>query len=101
MSKANRPTPSVHAPSVRDGLCRHVRSKGMIVNIDEDKNQDNSFAARFAAADPNALPFDTTIWWCTMTSKSMGPDDGPCDRSRCIAGRGCFEGADSAGDLQA
>ena len=26
---------SKYSPKVRDGLCRHIRSKGMIVNIDE------------------------------------------------------------------
>ncbi len=90
-TSSNRgPKSSAHTPSVRDGLCRYIRSKGMVVNIDEDPAQDNSFVARYMAADPNALPYDATIWWCTMTSKSMGPDDGPCNRERCIAGRGCY-----------
>jgi hypothetical protein len=82
---------SAHEPVVRNGLCRYIRSKGMIVNIDEPDSAEAGFVARYMAADPNALPYDATIWWCTMTSKPLGPDDEPCDRGKCVAGRECFE----------
>ncbi len=94
MSKMPRTVKSAHEPTVRDGLCRYIRSKGMIVNIDADPSAQSGFVAQFMALDPNAMPYDATIWWCTETSKSLGPDDEPCDRSKCVAGRGCFEAED-------
>ncbi len=94
MSKAN----SAFSPRVRDGLCRHVRAKGMIVNMGEDSNKDTSFKSQYLAADRNALPYDTTIWWCTETSKTVGPDDRPCDNQRCKSGRSCYQ-AESSDDI--
>jgi len=69
-----------------------VRSKGMMVNIAESPENDSSRRG-YLAVDPNALAWDGTIWWCQQTSKSIGPDDRPCDNERCgkAAGRGCFE----------
>jgi len=31
----------------------------------------------------------TAIYWCVLTSKSIGPDGAPCDVAACAAGRGC------------
>jgi hypothetical protein len=93
MANNKPPTNSVrsaYSPIVRDGLCRHVRSKGMMVNIAESPENDSSRRG-YLAVDPNALAWDGTIWWCTHTSKTIGPDDRPCDSDRCRAGRGCFE----------
>lgn len=87
----SRARPSAHQPLVRGDLCRYLRSKGMIVNIDEEDPNAASFQARYLGADPNALPFETTIWWCEHTSKVLGPDDRPCDRDRCVKGRDCWE----------
>ena len=33
---------SIHSPRVRNGLCRHIRSKGMLVNIGETPENDSS-----------------------------------------------------------
>jgi hypothetical protein len=84
---------SKYSPRVRDGLCRHIRNKGMIVNIDESP-ENSSFQRSYLAIDPHALPWDGTTWWCTETSKTIGPDDRPCSSERCTKGRGCFEGED-------
>jgi hypothetical protein len=59
----------------------------MIVNIDD--------AVSAALGDPHALPCDTTIWWCTTTSKALGPDDEPCHDGKCVKGRACFEAEDA------
>ncbi len=82
---------SAHLPVVRDGLCRFARSKGMLVNLGEPDPRAASFSRQYLTHDPNALPFDTTIWWCEQTSKSLGPDDGPCASERCVHGRSCYE----------
>jgi hypothetical protein len=81
---------SAYSPIVRDGLCRHVRSKGMMVNIAESPENDSSRRG-YLAVDANALAWDGTIWWCSHTSKTIGPDDRPCEAERCRAGRKCFE----------
>jgi hypothetical protein len=82
---------SQYSPRVRDGLCRKIRSKGMIINIDESpENQSNR--AAYLALDPHALDYDGTVWWCSETSKTIGPDDRPCDETRCGQGskRPCY-----------
>ncbi len=68
-------------PKVTGGLCRHIRCKGMYVTGE-------------MLADPNAMPYDATVWWCTQTHKPMGPDFMPCGRGECVAGRKCFEAPD-------
>ncbi len=85
---------SKHAPIVRYGLCRNIRSKGMIVNIGETPENDSS-QRQLLAVDKNTMPWDGTNWWCIQTGKVMGPDDKPCDGERCKAGRGCFEAEDA------
>ena len=87
------PGRSIHAPRVRDGLCRHIRSKGMIINIDEAP-ENGSSQVNYLTVDPHALAWDGTVWWCTETSKTIGPDDRPCDSGRCQKGRRCFVGED-------
>jgi hypothetical protein len=77
---------SEHAPRIRDGLCRHVRNKGM-------------YTGGYSASDPNALPYDVTIWWCTRTEKQIGPDDVPCHKDRCVRGRACWEPEDGGGPV--
>jgi hypothetical protein len=84
---------SQYSPRVRDGLCRHLRNKGMIINIDESP-ENSSFQRNYLSIDPHALPWDGTAWWCTETSKTIGPDDRPCDSERCLSGRGCYEAED-------
>jgi hypothetical protein len=81
---------SIHDPRVRDGLCRNIRSKGMIVNIAETPENDSTQRS-YLTVDKNALAWDATVWWCTQTSKTIGPDDRPCDKERCQSGRACFE----------
>lgn len=81
---------SAHSPRVRDGLCRHIRSKGMLVNIGERPENDSS-QRQLLAADRHMLAYDATVWWCELTSKTVGPDDRPCLRERCVQGRQCFE----------
>jgi hypothetical protein len=96
MAKVNDASPntvgrSIYAPRVRDGLCRHIRSKGMIVNIDESP-ENQSTQKNYLAVDTHALAYDGTVWWCTATSKTIGPDDRPCDSDRCQKGRTCYQG---------
>jgi hypothetical protein len=91
---AATPGRSAHSPVVRDGLCRHIRSKGMIVNIDEAP-ESASTQRNYLGVDPHALAWDGTVWWCTETSKTIGPDDRPCDAGRCVSGRRCFTGEDN------
>jgi hypothetical protein len=88
------PGRSSHSPVVRDGLCRHIRSKGMIINIDEAPENASS-QLNYRSVDPHALAWDGTVWWCTETSKTIGPDDRPCDSARCLQGRRCFVGEDN------
>jgi hypothetical protein len=84
---------SVHSPRVRNGLCRCIRSKGMLVNIGEAPENDST-QRTFLGADPNSLPWDGTTWWCTDSGKTVGPDDRPCHADRCVAGRGCYQPED-------
>jgi hypothetical protein len=84
---------SVHSPRVRNGLCRHIRAKGMLVNIGETPENDSGQRG-FLAVDKNTLPWDGTNWWCTESGKTVGPDDRPCHDSRCLAGRQCYEPED-------
>ena len=82
---------SEHSPKVRDGLCRHVRCKGMLIHID-DSLETSSSQLNYLRVDPHALAWDGTTWWCTVTSKTVGPDDRPCDNDRCKSGRSCYKG---------
>jgi hypothetical protein len=100
VSKANTSTAtegdrvrSEHAPIIRDGLCRHIRCKGMLVNIGERPDSASS-QRNYLAVDPHALPWDGTVWWCGHTSKTVGPDDRPCDNDTCVSGRRCFAAED-------
>jgi len=92
---ANSSKKSVHQPHVRDGLCRHIRSKGMLVDIGEKPPNDAS-QRQMLAADRHAMAVDSTVWWCDETSKTVGPDDRPCHKGRCVQGRACFQGEDDA-----
>jgi hypothetical protein len=83
---------SQYSPVVRDGLCRMIRSKGMLVHIDEGPGKGSSRQA-YLEIDQNALDYDGTVWWCTETSKTIGPDDRPCDETRCGSSkRACYRG---------
>jgi len=84
---------SQHDPRVRDGLCRYIRSKGMIVNIGE-KPENDSLKRQFLAVDKNTMDFDATTWWCQQSGKTVGPDDRPCYAERCVEGRKCYEAED-------
>jgi hypothetical protein len=75
--------PNPDEPKVLAPLCRHLRCKGMYVTGE-------------MLADPHAMPYDATVWWCSHTQKPVGPDDGPCHRDDCRAGRKCFEPSDPA-----
>ncbi|HEY0706824.1 MAG TPA: hypothetical protein VGG33_08510 [Polyangia bacterium] len=85
---------SAFSPRVRDGLCRHIRSKGMIINIDEAP-ENASTQLNYLSVDPHALAWNGTTWWCTQTSKTIGPDDRPCDNGRCTEGRRCYTAEDA------
>lgn len=78
MSQSARGNVSRHSPVVLGGLCRHLRCKGMYVGVRQQM-------------DPNALPMDTTNWWCSRTSKAVGPDFYPCGKDDCGALRACHE----------
>jgi hypothetical protein len=84
---------SQHAPVVRDGLCRHIRCKGMIINVGE-KPENDSQRRQFLAVDKNTMDWDGTNWWCMESGKTVGPDDRPCHNSRCVSGRACYEAED-------
>jgi hypothetical protein len=90
---STKPPRSQHDPRVRYGLCRHIRSKGMIINIGEKPENDSS-RRQFLAVDKNTLDWDGTTWWCQQSGKTVGPDDRPCYDERCVAGRPCFEAED-------
>lgn len=79
---------SAHDPRVRDGLCRYIRSKGMIINLDE-RPENQSSQRGYLAVDKNALAWDSTVWWCQETCTPVGPDDRPCLPERCGSGRAC------------
>ncbi len=81
---------SIHAPTVRDGLCRHVRSKGMLVNIGEKPENDSS-QRQLLRHDSNTMAWDGTNWWCDESGKTVGPDDRPCHGERCLPGRSCYQ----------
>ena len=68
----------------------------MLVHIDESPGKASSRQA-YLEIDANALDYDGTVWWCTETSKTIGPDDRPCDNSRCGQNtvRACYQGEDS------
>jgi hypothetical protein len=83
-------TRSEHEPRVRDGLCRHIRSKGMVLNMHESPENQSS-QQQYLKWDKNALPWDSTVWWCMHTYTPLGPDDRPCHKERCTQGRSCFE----------
>lgn len=89
----SKPIRSVHAPVVRNGLCRHIRSKGMVINVGELPEND-SLRRQFLAVDKNTMDWDGTSWWCMESGKTVGPDDRPCHNTRCQAGRPCFESED-------
>lgn len=84
---------SKYDPRVRNGLCRNIRSKGMIINIGEKPENDSSQRA-LLALDPNTMAWDGTNWWCSESGKTVGPDDRPCHDSRCLSGRACYEPED-------
>jgi hypothetical protein len=84
---------SQHDPRVRNGLCRYIRSKGMLVNIGEKPENDSS-KRQFLAVDKNTADYDGTTWWCQQSGKTVGPDDRPCYDERCTKGRSCFEAED-------
>ncbi len=88
MAKSTNRKQSRHAPQVFNDLCRHVRTKGMVVNMNDP---DPDGKQRLQNQDPNSLPYDVTTWWCTQTFKQLGPDDRPCHGERCVQGRVCFE----------
>ena len=57
-------------PAPEPCQCRHLRSKGMYVYTDgsnDDAHDD----------------YDNTIYWCLLTMKGFGPDDGLVDRQDC------------------
>jgi hypothetical protein len=84
---------SIHEPRVRNGLCRRLRSKGILVSIGTAPEKD--IAARQRASFlGNELPTDTTVWWCDRTATVIGPDDRPCHADRCTRGRACHESED-------
>lgn len=57
-------------------LCRRLRSKGMIMNVEPG---------------PSAARSDDGYFWCTHTMNCLGPDGKVADRDTCQPGRGCFE----------
>jgi len=58
------------APTPEPCPCRHLRSKGMYVYTD--------------GANDNARDdYDNTIYWCLLTMKGFGPDDGMVDGRDC------------------
>ena len=61
---------SIHEPRVRYGLCRHIRSKGMLINIGEAPENDSSQRG-FLAVDKNTMEWDGTTWWCTESGKTV------------------------------
>jgi hypothetical protein len=87
---------SQHEPRVRDSLCRNIRSKGMLVNQHEAPENDSA-QRLYLQVDKNALAWDSTIWWCTESGKTLGPDDRPCHRERCLPGRPCYAAEDGTG----
>jgi hypothetical protein len=46
--------------------------------------------------DKNTMDYDGTTWWCVQSGKTVGPDDRPCEKERCVSGRICFEAENRA-----
>jgi len=67
------------APPPEPCQCRHLRSKGMYVYTD-------------GLNDNTHEDYDNTIYWCLLTMKGFGPDDGMVERPDCYdPSRSCHE----------
>lgn len=61
------------------GLCRHLRSKGMFIEVE------------FNPLDAAIPSMSDGFVWCVHTQNCLGPDGRVADRETCGAGRSCFE----------
>ena len=62
-------------PSLKEGRCKHIRSKEMFYETKFDHVPD--YGAR--------------LYWCQHTQTCLGPDGRPCDMDNCSPGRTCFD----------
>ena len=56
--------------------CRHLRSKEMYYQSPGQEDDE----------------FSSGVYWCTATHEPVGPDNQPCGKKECCAGRNCFVG---------
>lgn len=62
-------------PKLKDGHCKHIRSKEMFIQIERLDVPD--YSAR--------------LYWCQHTQWPIGPDQKVCDMANCTDERPCFE----------
>ena len=62
-------------PKLKEGHCKHIRSKEMFYQIERLDVPD--YSAR--------------MYWCQHTQLPLGPDNKPCEMGHCTAERACFE----------
>ena len=62
-------------PELKDGHCRHIRSKEMFYQIER----------------PDAPNYSARLYWCQHTQIPLGPDQDPCEMGTCNGKRSCFE----------
>jgi hypothetical protein len=63
-------------PKLKEGHCKHIRSKEMFYEIERGSDLPN-YAAR--------------MYWCQHTQIPLGPDARPCEMGACTSERSCFE----------
>lgn len=69
-------------PTAGHRLCRHLRCKEMYYSSEEQ-------LARWRANPDQAL--ENRAYWCLKTFTAMGPENEPCDATKCDPERGCYE----------
>ena len=62
-------------PELKDGHCKHIRSKEMFYEI--ERTEAPNYSAR--------------LYWCAHTHIPLGPDQKPCEMEKCNGSRPCFE----------
>jgi hypothetical protein len=63
--------------------CTHLRHKGMYVLSTPEEDGAASYDK-----------YDATVFWCSRTQKTLGPDGRPAHADACRHGRDCCPGAE-------
>ena len=62
-------------PKLKDGHCKHIRSKEMFYDVERSDV-------------PN---YSGRLYWCQHTQIPLGPDGKACEMGTCNSDRPCFE----------